>query len=97
MTAPPRAPGLLEKRGPDAGGGGAAEMEATLTGQLGGPQRDLARRLQRAAALAWWRAGHPGWAIWPVDTEAFMRNAQARPPGMPAGAARAFPMFAPRG
>jgi len=72
-------------------------MEATLTGQLGGPQRDLARRLQRAAALAWWRAGHPGWAIWPVDTEAFMRNAQARPPGMPAGAARAFPMFAPRG
>jgi len=53
-------------------------MEATLTGQLGGPQRDLTRRLQRAAALAWWRAGHPGWAIWPVDTEAFMRNAQAR-------------------
>ncbi|KAK9825131.1 hypothetical protein WJX81_002021 [Elliptochloris bilobata] len=68
--------GLLQK-GAAANGGLNATMEATLTGQLGGQQRDLARRLQRQAALAWWRAGHPGWAIWPVDTEHFMRNAQA--------------------
>ena len=73
----PRA-GLLQKRGADNGGADET-MEATLTGQLGTTQRDLARRLQRQAALAWWRAGHPGWAIWPVDTEHFMRNAQARP------------------
>ena len=70
--------GLLQKRGADNGGADET-MEATLTGQLGTTQRDLARRLQRQAALAWWRAGHPGWAIWPVDTEDFMRNAQARP------------------
>ncbi len=70
--------GLLQKRGADPEGADAT-MEATLTGQLGEKQRDLARRLQRQAALAWWRPGHPGWAIWPVDTEHFMRNASARP------------------
>ena len=69
--------GLLQKRGADNGGADET-MEATLTGQLGTQQRDLARRLQRQAALAWWRAGHPGWAIWPVDTEHFICNAQAR-------------------
>ena len=70
--------GLLQKRGVDSGSADET-MEATLTGQLGTQQRDLARRLQRQAALAWWRPGHPGWAIWPVDTEHFMRSAQARP------------------
>lgn len=30
------------------------------------------RQLQPTAVAAWWQAGHPGWAIYPVDSETFM-------------------------
>lgn len=30
------------------------------------------RQLQPTAVASWWQAGHPGWAIYPVDSEMFM-------------------------
>lgn len=46
---------------------------------LGGPQRALARRLQREAALAWWCPGHPGWSLWSPDARMpFVHTVQAR-------------------
>lgn len=30
------------------------------------------RALQPQAVAAWWQAGHPGWAIYPVDSEHFL-------------------------
>lgn len=30
------------------------------------------RSLQPQAVAAWWQAGHPGWAIYPVDSEQFL-------------------------
>ncbi len=30
------------------------------------------RTLQPQAVAAWWQAGHPGWAIYPVDSEQFL-------------------------
>ena len=46
--------------------------------QLDAGQRETLRRLQREASLSWWQPGHPGWAIWPVDSDSFMKGAQAQ-------------------
>ncbi len=36
--------------------------------------RQKASHLQKAAVEAWWQPGHPGWTIWPADSEQFMRG-----------------------
>lgn len=28
----------------------------------------------QAASDCWWRPGHPGWSIWPADSEQFIRS-----------------------
>ena len=33
-----------------------------------------ARLQQRAAVDCWWRPGHPGWSVWPADSEQFVRG-----------------------
>ena len=35
-------------------------------------QREQVRQLQPGAVASWWQPGHPGWAIYPVDSEQFM-------------------------
>ena len=30
------------------------------------------RQLQPSAVGSWWQSGHPGWAIYPVDSEQFI-------------------------
>lgn len=30
------------------------------------------RQLQPSAVGSWWQGGHPGWAIYPVDSEQFI-------------------------
>ena len=40
-----------------------------LTAWLGCAQ---VRQLQPQAVASWWQPGHPGWAIYPVDSEQFM-------------------------
>jgi hypothetical protein len=30
------------------------------------------RQLQPTAVASWWQSGHPGWAIYPVDSDTFM-------------------------
>ncbi len=32
------------------------------------------RQLQPNAVNSWWQGGHPGWAIYPVDSEQFIQN-----------------------
>ena len=65
--------GLLEKPSGDAA------ARPTPMEHLGGQQRALARRLQREAALAWWRPGHPGWSLWSPDAGVlFAHTVQAR-------------------
>lgn len=49
-------------------------MEATLAGQLDAAGDAQLAALARAAAEAWWRPGHPGWSIWPADSEQFQRS-----------------------
>jgi len=44
--------------------------------------RQTAASLQKAAVEAWWQPGHPGWTIWPADSEQFMRGVVE--PGSPA-------------
>lgn len=34
--------------------------------------RGQVRQLQPGAVASWWQPGHPGWAIYPVDSEQFM-------------------------
>ena len=50
------------------------QMEAIMTPQLTGRQRDTMKSLQRKALVSWWETGHPGWRIWERDTETFMRS-----------------------
>ncbi|KAK9793199.1 hypothetical protein WJX73_002582 [Symbiochloris irregularis] len=61
--------GLLQKRSQD---GAQTTMEATLTGQQTPAQREQVRQLQPSSVSSWWHSGHPGWAIYPVDSESFM-------------------------
>ena len=30
------------------------------------------RQLQPQAVASWWQPGHPGWAIYPIDSDQFM-------------------------
>ena len=32
------------------------------------------RQLQPGAVASWWQQGHPGWAIYPIDSEQFMAS-----------------------
>ena len=47
-------------------------MEATLMAQQTPGQREQVRQLQPQAVASWWQPGHPGWAIYPVDSDQFM-------------------------
>ena len=49
-------------------------MEATLMAQQSPAQRDQVRRLQPLAEISWWQPGHPGWAIYPLDSEQFLSS-----------------------
>ncbi len=62
------------------------------------------RQLQPQAVASWWQPGHPGWAIYPVDSDQFMStgaldslNVQNEQPShTPSpGAPRIFPTFCP--
>lgn len=66
-------------------------------------QREQVRQLQPGAVASWWQPGHPGWAIYPVDSEQFMStgalenvnvtNEQIVAP-LPMGCESSFPAFA---
>jgi hypothetical protein len=61
--------GLLQKKSQD---GAQTTMEATLMAQQTPGQREQVRQLQPSAVGSWWQSGHPGWAIYPVDSEQFI-------------------------
>ncbi|KAL4859186.1 putative aldo-keto reductase 2 [Chlorella vulgaris] len=61
--------GLLTKKAQE---GAQTTMEATLMAQQTPAQRDQVRALQPQGVGAWWQQGHPGWAIYPVDSEQFL-------------------------
>ncbi|KAL3159748.1 PSII 6.1 kDa protein [Trebouxia sp. C0009 RCD-2024] len=61
--------GLLQKKSQE---GTQTTMEATLMAQQTPAQREQVRQLQPQAVSSWWQPGHPGWAIYPVDSEHFM-------------------------
>ncbi|KAK9803602.1 hypothetical protein WJX72_004040 [[Myrmecia] bisecta] len=63
--------GLLQKKSQD---GTQTTMEATLMAQQTPAQREQVRQLQPQAVASWWQPGHPGWAIYPVDSEQFMSS-----------------------
>ena len=67
--------GLLTNKGVV---GDHATLEATLVSQLQAPEREQLRKLQGEASSAWWQQGHPGWAIWPVDSDAFQKAANSQ-------------------
>ena len=48
-------------------------MEALLA-QHPAYDRQVANWLQQRALECWWRPGHPGWSIWPADSEQFIRG-----------------------
>ena len=52
---------------------GEPKVEATLMAQQTPAQRDLVRQLQPQAAHGWWLNGHPGWAIFPMDSDQFIQ------------------------
>ena len=72
--------GLLTKR---ASNGTHTTMEATLMAQQTPVQREQVRALQPQAAAAWWHHGHPGWAIYPVDSDTFMATGVLDPSALP--------------
>ena len=49
-------------------------MEAVFTQQQGTYERGVVAQLLQAASEDWWKPGHPGWAIWPADSEHFLRQ-----------------------
>ena len=61
------------------------QMEAIMTPQLTGRQRDTMKSLQRKALVSWWETGHPGWRIWERDTETFMRSVHTPSVSSPCG------------
>jgi Calmodulin binding protein-like len=74
--------GLLTKKGVD---GAQTTMEATLMAQQTPQQREQVRALQPQATAAWWQHGHPGWAIYPVDSDQFLATGSLDPAAMPSG------------
>lgn len=63
--------------------------EATLAAQLTPAQREALRALRPRAAAAWWQPGHPGWAIYPADSDAFLAGVGGGLPALQAGGAHA--------
>ncbi len=68
--------GLLTKKASD---GAQTTMEATLMAQQTPQQREQVRALQPQAAASWWQQGHPGWAIYPVDSDQFLATGSLDP------------------
>lgn len=66
-----RCAGLLRKRGEDAAG---LTLDATLADQLDPAGGAALAALAADAACAWWRPGHPGWTICPLDSDEFLRG-----------------------
>jgi len=54
-------------------GASQVELNASLA-QHPSYDRASGAALQKGAVEAWWQPGHPGWAIWPADSEQFMRG-----------------------
>jgi hypothetical protein len=73
--------GLLHKKSQD---GAQTTMEATLMAQQTPVQREYVRKLQPDAVTSWWQHGHPGWAIYPVDSEHFLATGLLDAPAIPA-------------
>lgn len=63
--------GLLQKKQQS---GKQTTLEASLVQRLGPAEKETVRKLQKKAAVCWWQPGHPGWAIWPVDTQQFIQD-----------------------
>lgn len=61
--------GLLQKKSQE---GRQTTLEATLMAEQSPAQREQVRQLQQQGAASWWQQGHPGWAIYPVDSEQFL-------------------------
>jgi hypothetical protein len=72
--------GLLTKKGSD---GAQTTMEATLVAQQTPQQRERVRALQPQAIASWWEPGHPGWAIYPVDSDQFLATGSLDPSAVP--------------
>ena len=53
--------------------GGETKVEATLMAQQTPAQRQLVGQLQPQAAHAWWTKNHPGWAIFPMDSDTYVQ------------------------
>ncbi|GAX78271.1 hypothetical protein CEUSTIGMA_g5713.t1 [Chlamydomonas eustigma] len=58
---------------------GEARVEATLMANLTPVQRELVRQMQPEAAQGWWMPGHPGWAIFPMESESFLQTGSVIP------------------
>ena len=59
--------------------------------------REQVRALQPQAAQAWWQHGHPGWAIYPVDSEQFMATGALDPAALPSHDQIIAPLAGPGG
>lgn len=57
--------------------GGQATMDTVLMQRVPPNEMDKIKKLLKKAAAAWWLPGHPGWAIWPIDTQHFMQDMSA--------------------
>ena len=66
-------PGMLSGKGDQPGSGDQLEVHAVLAQH---PQfdRQAVVWMQKKAVKCWWKLGHPGWSIWPADSEQFIRN-----------------------
>ena len=49
-------------------------MEAVFTTQQEAHEQQQVQQLQGQAQDDWWLPGHPGWAIWPADSDQFLRQ-----------------------
>jgi hypothetical protein len=56
-------------------------MEAVLPGSQTDYDRQMVERLQRQAVKCWYQPGHPGWSIWPADSEQFVQGVCSAQPG----------------
>ena len=51
-------------------------MEAVFTPQQDAAEQRQVLQLQGQADEDWWLPGHPGWAIWPADSDQFLHQVQ---------------------
>ena len=54
--------------------GKQAVMEPVLTQKLPGSEREAVKKLQKEAIKCWWQDNHPGWSIWPIDSNQFLHE-----------------------